>query len=108
MSLPQDANQTPEMEALAAQYPPAIVNKVVEIRATKEKIGALQEEVTKLRAQLGETSRDQPEYNDVAVRITAVVNQVTALGESREVCKAELDNLLQRYHLPAAGLKKLL
>src|SRR5690349_18164209 len=93
MSLPPNADQTDEMEVLAAQYPPAIVNKVIEIRATKERIAQLQEEVTTLRAELGGVTRDDPGYN-------ATICQQQA---SRSCCKAIQH---KDYHNPACTRKR--
>src|SRR5687767_3916672 len=85
-------------------YPPAVTSKAEEIKGVNQQIDALQEQITTLRAGLEGIPREDPTYNALSLQITTVVNRMTAIRESREVLKAELSKLLQKYGYPEGNL----
>jgi hypothetical protein len=95
-------------EQLAATYPPAIVNKAMEAKAAKEQLASLQERIAQMREKLTGLAREDPGYDAIARDITAIVNQSTAVSEQREVIKADISKLCQRYSLTETTIKKLI
>lgn len=96
------------MAAPDTTYPTVILNKAEEIKSVDEQISSLQDQISGLRAQLEGISREDPDYNNASRQISTVVNRMTALRESREVLKAELSKLLQRFGYPETNVKKLI
>ena len=91
-----------------ADYPPKVMEKIAEIRGVDDSLNSLQTQITGLREQLTGLSREDASYDPIAAQITAAVNRMTAMRESREVLKAELHNLLHRYSIPATNINKLI